>query len=99
MPLQVRCFDPLHATRVGQPGFTDLLGTRPSSSNADVVVPGLFCGACGKIFHDQKIVDTEATRQSRKQAVVRFLAANPSLTRADVRNLFGAALGVDPDDI
>lgn len=95
----VRCADPLHATRAGQPGFSDELARRPNIPDGpDVIVDGLFCGACGKVFHDNKIVQTEAERTARRAAVQKFLNDNPTWTRAQLRRFFGAALGVDPGD-
>jgi hypothetical protein len=76
---------------VGQPGFSNVLGTKPDRPDGpDILIEGLFCGACGKIFNDARNADEASTRNARRQAIQRLRLQVPALTDEDIRLLFKA---------
>jgi len=87
----VGCPHPTHAARAGQPGHNDVLGRRDELPDGPMVfIDGLFCGACGRVVLDSRIVETEAERVARVAAINKFLLANPTFTRAELRRLLAS---------
>lgn len=81
------CSHPTHATRIGQPGFAAVLGARPNLPDGpDVTVPGLFCQACGDVFHANRIASTQAEMDARQAAFIKFRNAT-GLSAAEARAL------------